>query len=153
MHPKSSAIVIGSGFGGLALAIRLQSAGIATTIIEARDRPGGRAYVWKQDGYTFDAGPTVITDPACLEDLWALSGGQMADDVELLPVDPFYRLIWNDGTVFNYSNNEAQLNAEIARLDPTDVAGYAKFVEYAKGVYQEGYVKLGAVPFTTLRQC
>ena len=67
MHPKSSAIVIGSGFGGLALAIRLQSAGIATTIIEARYRPGGRAYVWKQDGYTFDAGPTVITDPACLE--------------------------------------------------------------------------------------
>lgn len=147
MHPKSSAIVIGSGFGGLALAIRLQSAGIATTVIEARDRPGGRAYVWKQDGYTFDAGPTVITDPACLEDLWTLSGGQMADDVELLPVDPFYRLIWNDGTVFDYSNNEAQLNSEIARLDPTDVAGYAKFVEYAKGVYQEGYVKLGAVPF------
>jgi phytoene desaturase len=147
MHAKSSAIVIGSGFGGLALAVRLQSAGIATTIVEARDRPGGRAYVWKQDGYTFDAGPTVITDPPCLEELWALSGSQMADDVELLPVDPFYRLIWNDGTVFNYSNHEAQLNAEIARLDPADVAGYANFVDYAKGVYQEGYVKLGAVPF------
>lgn len=74
MVSKSSAIVIGSGFGGLALAIRLQSAGIATTVIEARDRPGGRAYVWKRDGYTFDAGPTVITDPACLEELWSLSG-------------------------------------------------------------------------------
>jgi phytoene desaturase len=108
MTAVSTAIVIGSGFGGLALAIRLQSAGIATTIIEARDRPGGRAYVWKQDGYTFDAGPTVITDPACLEELWALSGSRMADDVTLLPVDPFYRLIWNDGTRFDYSNNDAQ---------------------------------------------
>ena len=147
MHERSSAIVIGSGFGGLALAIRLQSAGIATTIVEARDRPGGRAYVWKQDGYTFDAGPTVITDPACLEELWTLSGSQISDDVTLLPVDPFYRLLWNDGTRFDYSNDEAQLNAEIAKLDPADVAGYARFVDYAKGVYEDGYVKLGAVPF------
>ena len=141
------AIVIGSGFGGLALAIRLQSAGICTTILEARDRPGGRAYVWKQDGYTFDAGPTVITDPACLEELWALSGSKMADDVTLLPVSPFYRLLWNDGTRFDYSNDVAQLNAEIAKLDPADVAGYARFLEFSQGVYEEGYLKLGAVPF------
>ena len=73
-----SAIVIGSGFGGLALAIRLQSAGVATTIVEARDRPGGRAYYWEKDGFTFDAGPTVITDPACLQELWALTGADMA---------------------------------------------------------------------------
>lgn len=142
-----SAIVIGSGFGGLALAIRLQSAGVATTIIEARDRPGGRAYVWKEDGYTFDAGPTVLTDPDCLEELWALSGSKLADDVELLPVMPFYRLIWNDGTRFDYSNDDASLNAEIARLEPADVAGYARFYEYSRGVFEEGYLKLGAVPF------
>jgi phytoene desaturase len=148
----SKAIIIGSGFGGLALAIRLQSAGIATTVIEARDRPGGRAYVWKQDGYTFDAGPTVITDPACLEELWALSDSKMADDVTLLPVDPFYRLLWNDGTQFDYSNNDAELNAEIAKLNPVDVAGYAKFLEYSKGVYEEGYLKLGAVPFLDFTQ-
>ncbi len=86
------AVVIGAGFGGLALALRLQSAGIATTIVEGRDRPGGRAYVWKRDGYTFDAGPTVITDPDCLAQLWRLSGHDMADDVTLLPVNPFYRL-------------------------------------------------------------
>ena len=147
MPNSTSAIVIGSGFGGLALAIRLQSAGIATTVVEARDRPGGRAYVWKQDGYTFDAGPTVITDPACLEELWALSGGNMADDVTLLPIQPFYRLLWNDGTRFDYSNDEAGLNAEIAKLDPADVAGYARFLDYSRSVYQEGYVKLGAVPF------
>ena len=152
MKSPSTAIVIGSGFGGLALAIRLQSAGIATTVIEARDRPGGRAYVWKQDGYTFDAGPTVITDPDCLEELWALSDSTMADDVTLLPVDPFYRLLWNDGTRFDYSNNEARLNAEIAKLNPADVAGYARFLEYSKGVYEEGYLKLGAVPFLDFTQ-
>lgn len=147
MPSNRSAIVIGSGFGGLALAIRLQSAGVATTVIEARDRPGGRAYVWKRDGYSFDAGPTVITDPACLEELWGLSGSEMSDDVTLLPIQPFYRLLWNDGTRFDYSNDEGGLNAEIARLDPADVAGYARFIEYSRSVYREGYEKLGAVPF------
>ena len=147
MVSKSSAIVIGSGFGGLALAIRLQSAGIATTVIEARDRPGGRAYVWKRDGYTFDAGPTVITDPACLEELWSLSGQRIGSDVSLMPVAPFYRLMWNDGSRFDYSNDPAVLDAEIAALEPSDVAGYARFLEYSKAVYHEGYVKLGNVPF------
>ena len=147
MPSSSSAIVIGSGFGGLALAIRLQSAGVATTVVEARDRPGGRAYVWKRNGYSFDAGPTVITDPSCLEELWGLSGSAMADDVTLLPIHPFYRLLWNDGTRFDYSNDEAGLNAEIAKLDPADVAGYARFLDYSRSVYNEGYVKLGAVPF------
>lgn len=143
----STAIIIGSGFGGLALAIRLQSAGVQTTVIEARDRPGGRAYVWKENGYCFDAGPTVITDPACIEELWGLSGGTMADDVTLMPVMPFYRLLWNDGTRFDYSNDETSLNAEIAKLDPADVNGYARFLDYSRSVYQEGYIKLGAVPF------
>ena len=95
------AAVIGAGFGGLALAIRLQSAGIATTVVEARDRPGGRAYVWEKEGFIFDAGPTVITDPDCLRQLWALSGADIARDVELVPVSPFYRLSWPDGTTFD----------------------------------------------------
>jgi phytoene desaturase len=142
-----TAAVIGAGFGGLALAIRLQSAGVATTVIEARDRPGGRAYVWERDGFTFDAGPTVITDPACLRELWGLSGADMARDVTLLPVSPFYRLNWPDGTNFDYSNDEPALRAEIARLNPGDVAGYAKFLDYAAGVYREGYEKLGSAAF------
>ena len=83
--PRKAA-VIGAGFGGLALAIRLQSAGIATTVIEARDKPGGRAYFWEKEGYRFDAGPTVITDPDCLRALWELSGSDMERDVELVPV-------------------------------------------------------------------
>ena len=142
-----SACVIGAGFGGMALAIRLQSAGIATTVVEGRDKPGGRAYFWEKDGFTFDAGPTVVTDPDCLRELWELSGHDMAEDVELMPVMPFYRLNWPDGTNFDYSNDEENLRAEIAKLDPADIAGYDAFLQYSAGVYEEGYVKLGTVPF------
>jgi phytoene desaturase len=150
--PVKSAIVIGAGFGGLALAIRLQSAGIATTIVEARDKPGGRAYVWERDGHIFDAGPTVITDPACLQELWALSGQDMARDVTLVPVAPFYRLLWNDGTAFDYSNDDAALETQIKAMNPADWAGYKRFLDYAAGVYEEGYVKLGTTAFLDFAQ-
>ncbi len=145
------ACVVGAGFGGLALAIRLQSAGIATTVVEARDKPGGRAYFWERDGFTFDAGPTVITDPACLRELWSLTRHKMEEDVELMKVMPFYRLNWPDGTSFEYSNDEDSLNAEIAKLDPVDVAGYQRFLEYSEGVYLDGYVKYGQAPFLDFR--
>ena len=141
------AAVIGSGFGGLALAIRLQSAGIDTTVIEARDKPGGRAYHWEKDGHIFDAGPTVITDPACLRELWELTGEDMARDVSLVPVSPFYRLSWPDGTKFDYVNDDELLERQIEALEPADVAGYQRFLHYSEGVYAEGYTKLGAVPF------
>lgn len=142
-----NAVVIGAGIGGLALAIRLQAAGIPTTVVEARDRPGGRAYVWRREGFTFDAGPTVITDPSCLAELWDLSGHRLSDDVDLLPVMPFYRLQWPDGTTFDYSNDENALEREIAALNPADVAGYQRFLDYSAAVHAEGYVKLGAVAF------
>jgi phytoene desaturase len=142
-----SAIVIGAGFGGLALAIRLQSAGVATTIVEARDKPGGRAYFWERDGHIFDAGPTVITDPDCLKKLWALSGQDIATDVDLVPVTPFYRLDWPDGVRFDYSNDDAALEAAIAALNPADVAGYRNFLKYSEGVWREGYLKLGTKAF------
>jgi phytoene desaturase len=141
------ACVIGAGFGGLALAIRLQSAGIATTVIEGRDRPGGRAYVWERDGFTFDAGPTVITDPACLKELWDLTAHDIAEDVELMPVMPFYRLYWPDGSSFDYSNDEPELARQIEKIAPGDLAGYRDFLAYSEAVYREGYVRLGAVPF------
>jgi len=144
------AVVIGAGFGGLALAIRLQSAGVDTVLVEARDKPGGRAYYWEKDGFTFDAGPTVITAPDALEELWALSGHRMAEDVTLAPVNPFYRLSWVDGTQFDYSNDDAALAAEIAKLDPTDIAGYRRFLDYSAGVYAQGYEKHGQVPFLDL---
>ena len=145
-RPRRAA-VIGAGFGGLALAIRLQASGIETTLIEGRDKPGGRAYFWERDGFTFDAGPTVITDPDCLRALWKLTDHDMDEDVELVPVMPFYRLNWEDGTNFDYSNDNAKLAREIAKLNPDDLAGYEEFLQYSEGVWREGYVKLGHVPF------
>lgn len=141
------AAVIGSGFGGLALAIRLQSAGIQTTLFEKRDRLGGRAYVYKQDGFTFDAGPTVVTDPSCIEEVFGLSGRKLRDYVELLPVDPFYRLLWEDGYSFDYCSDEARLLDQIRRKNPRDADGYVRFHEYSMELFREGYQKLGAVPF------
>ena len=142
-----TAIVIGAGFGGLALAIRLQSAGVQTTIVESRDKPGGRGYFWERDGFTFDAGPTVITDPDCLRELWALTGRDMSEDVTLDPVLPFYRLNWPDGTNFDYTNDDVQMRAEIEKLHPGDWAGYEKFLQDSAGVFHEGYEKLGHVAF------
>ena len=139
--------VVGAGFGGLALAVRLQSAGIATTLIEARDKPGGRAYVWRDQGFTFDAGPTVITDPACIDELFALSGRRRADYVELLPVSPFYRLLWPDGGSFDYVNDQAGLDRQIAAKNPADVEGYRRFLAFSEAVYDEGYKRLGHAPF------
>ncbi|HEX3920518.1 MAG TPA: phytoene desaturase [Caulobacteraceae bacterium] len=146
----SRVAVIGAGFGGLALAIRLQSAGVETTLIEGRDKPGGRAYVWRDQGFTFDAGPTVITDPACIEELFALSGRRLADYVTLTSVSPFYRLLWPDGARFDYVNDQAELDKQIAAVNPADVEGYRRFLKFSEEVYDEGYKKLGGVPFLKL---
>lgn len=141
------ACVVGAGFGGLALAIRLQSAGVATTLVEARDKPGGQAYYWQKDGFTFDAGPTALVDPASLRELWEITGHDMAADVELMPVMPFCRLNWPDGSTFDYSNDEAALRREIARIAPGDIGGYEAFLSYSAEVYAEGYVRLAGTPF------
>lgn len=141
------AVVIGAGFGGIALAIRLQRAGIQTTLVEKRDKPGGRAYVWKEEGFTFDAGPTVITDPDCLKELFEGTGSELKDYVDLMPVDPFYRLCWEDGASFDYNDDQAAMERQIGAFNPKDVEGYNKFHEYSEELYQEGYLKLGAVPF------
>ena len=145
------ACVIGAGFGGLALAIRLQSAGVQTTVIEARDQPGGQAHHWRKQGFTFDAGPTAVTDPACLRELWDLSGRDMAEDVELMPIVPFYRLNWPDGTNLDCSNDRHAMTAQIARLDAADIAGYDQFLAYSTAAYEEGYVKRGTQPFLDFR--
>ena len=148
---NGTAAVIGSGFGGLALAIRLQAAGIQTTLFEARDKLGGRAYVYRDEGFTFDAGPTVITDPAALRDLWTAAGRDMDDYCELLAVTPFYRLCWEDGTVFDYADDQDELDRQIAAINPRDVEGYRRFLAYSRDVYREGYEKLGTVPFLAFR--
>jgi phytoene desaturase len=139
--------VIGSGFGGLAAAVRLAAAGVRTVLFEARDRPGGRAYVYRDAGFTFDAGPTVITAPETLEELFTVAGERMADHVDLLPVRPFYRLRWADGTSFDYEGDPDSMRRQIAALAPEDVAGYARFLDYSRRVFQAGYEGLVATPF------
>jgi phytoene desaturase len=139
--------IVGSGFGGLAAAIRLQAAGVRTVLFEARDRPGGRAYVYRDAGFTFDAGPTVITAPHCLEELFALAGERLADHVDLLPVRPFYRLLWDDGTTLDYDGDEAAMRRRIAALAPADEVGYLRFIDYSRRVFTAGYTGLVATPF------
>lgn len=144
---KLRAAVIGSGFGGLSLAIRLQAAGCRTIIFEKRDKPGGRAYVYRDQGFSFDAGPTVITAPDCLRELFSLAGKSMDDSIRLLPVNPFYRLFWQDGFKFDYSDDTALIEEQIAKKSPRDVEGYKRFLSYSKEVFREGYEKLAHVPF------
>lgn len=151
MNHTQRAVVIGAGFGGLALAIRLQAGGYQTTLLEKRDKPGGRAYVYEDQGFVFDAGPTVITDPSSLEELFTAAGRKMSDYVELLPVTPFYRLCWEDAPPFDYANDQAQLDRQIRERNPDDVAGYRRFLDYSSAAFREGYIKLGAVPFLTFR--
>ena len=141
------AAVIGSGFGGLGAAIRLQSAGIQTVLYEARDLPGGRAYVYHDDGYTFDAGPTVITAPHTLTDLFELSGRKLEDYIELMEVQPMYRLIWSDGDRFDYVRDEETMVKQIAERSKSDAEGYQRFFEYAKKVFAKGYTELADRPF------
>jgi phytoene desaturase len=138
------AAVIGSGFGGLAAAIRLQALGVPTVLFEARDLPGGRAYVHRDQGFVFDAGPTVITAPQTLEALFALAGERMADHVEMLPVRPFYRLLWSDGDRIDY---DGDLHEAIRARSPSDAEGYRRFVDYSRRVYKKGYEELGTTPF------
>ncbi|MFC3606704.1 phytoene desaturase [Stutzerimonas tarimensis] len=147
MSTGKRAVVIGAGFGGLALAIRLQAGGTQTTLLEQRDKPGGRAYVYEDQGFTFDAGPTVITDPSALEELFSLAGKRMADYVELLPVSPFYQLCWEDGRRLDYVNDQDALDRQIHSFNPADVEGYKRFLAYSRAVFEEGYVKLGSQPF------
>lgn len=143
--------MIGSGFGGLAVAIRLAAAGFTTTIFEARDQPGGRAYVYRDGDFVFDGGPTVITAPPCLEELFAITGRRMSDYVELLAVDPFYRLLWPDGDRFDYTGDPEQMIAQIGRRNAADVDGYRRFVEYSREVFDTGYTELAATPFLRFR--
>jgi phytoene desaturase len=142
--------IIGAGFGGLAAAIRLQAAGFQTVILEKRDQAGGRAYVYRDNGFTFDAGPTVITAPDCLRELFSVAGSSMDDYIELMPVRPFYRLFWQDGYRFDYSNDAEAIERQIASRSPRDLEGYRRFLAYSERVFYEGYEKLAHVPFLNL---
>src|SRR5947209_18153791 len=146
----SKIIVIGGGFGGLAAAIRLQASGHAVTLVEARENLGGRAYQLKEEGFTFDMGPTLITAPHLLEDLWATAGRSLKEDVPLVPLSPFYRIYFSDGRHFDYWGTAAEDEAEIAKFEPRDVGGYRAFLADMQRIYQRAFADLANQPFLTL---
>jgi phytoene desaturase len=147
---RPHAVVIGSGFGGLAAAIRLGARGYRVTVLERLDQAGGRARVFRQDGFTFDAGPTIVTAPQLFEELWTLCGRRMEDDVTLRPLTPFYRLRFDDGSTFDCSADPVAMRAEVARLSPGDVEGYERFMALSAALCRLGFEELGDASFASL---
>ena len=141
------AVVIGSGFGGLAAAIRLGARGYRVTVLERLDYPGGRAGVLKQDGFTFDRGPTIVTAPMLFDELWQLCGKNRADHVDLRPMQPFYRIRFDDGDEIACSADDAAMRAQILRIAPDDLPGYERFLAKAREICAKGFEELGDMPF------
>ncbi len=144
------AIVIGSGFGGLAAAVRLGARGYRVTVFEQLDAPGGRAYVFRQDGFVFDAGPTIITAPFLLEDLWRLCDRHFEDDVELKAIQPFYRIRFNDGAILDCSADDQAMAEQINRFAPGDLQGYRGFLAASEAIYRVAFEQLAHAPFDSL---
>ena len=167
MDKKHKAVVIGAGIGGLAAGIRLQALGFETTIVEALAGPGGRAAVRRHDGFTFDMGPTVITVPSFIEELFAQEVGLPALATpdfpatpstiaterycKIVPIAPFYRIIFDDGTVYDYDGDEAKTRRQIEALAPEDVAGFDRFQRDAKAIFDRGFLELGYTHFGDIR--
>jgi phytoene desaturase len=177
---RKTAIVIGSGIGGIACAMRLQSLGFNTRLVEALDSPGGRAYVRRAEGFTFDMGPTVLTVPHFIEELFSLEQDQamlgepdfpahvLGDDkrilsgisggpntsryVEIIPILPFYRIYFDDDTFFDYDADPVRVREQIARLAPEDMQGYEDFHEAARAIFNRGFLELGYTYFGNVGQ-
>ncbi|MEM7042462.1 MAG: phytoene desaturase [Pseudomonadota bacterium] len=147
---RPHAVVIGAGFGGLAAAIRLGAKGYRVTVLEKLDGPGGRAYVFRQDGFTFDAGPTIITAPWLFEELWTLCGKRMADDVDLRPIDPFYEIRFDDGHVMRCSGKPDLMRDEVRRIAPDEVGNFDRFMEESARIYKVAFEDLADQPFHRL---
>lgn len=147
---KPHAVVIGSGFGGLAAAVRMAAKGWRVTVLEKLDAPGGRAYVHHRDGHVFDAGPTIVTVPHLFDELWALAGRHRAEEVPLRALEPFYRIRFADGDHFDYSGDPERMRAEVRRISPSDAAGFERFMAEAEQCYQLGFQELGHKPFDSV---
>jgi phytoene desaturase len=149
-------LVLGAGYGGIASALRLRAKGYNVTLIDRCARIGGRAQVYERDGYKHDAGPTVITAPFLFEELFILFGERFSDHVQLVPVKPWYRFRFNDGSTFDYGGTLEETLAEIGRIKAEDKEGYLALLAHSKRIYDVGFGELSAVPFhritTMLRQ-
>jgi phytoene desaturase len=142
-------VVIGAGFGGIAAALRARRLGFAVTLVDRLPAIGGRARVFRQDGFTFDAGPTVITAPQLIEELFALFGERMADHVTMLPVRPWYRILFGDGRNFDYGSSAEEMREAVAAFAPADLDGYDRLMARSRALYEVGFDRYGAHAFHT----
>lgn len=147
---KQKIVVIGSGFGGLGAAVRLAARGFEVEVLEKRDKPGGRGYVYDVNGFQFDGGPTVITAPFMFDDIFASAGRKREDYVEFLPVNPFYRIFDADGKAFDYNNDPEFIRGQIDRWSPDDKVGYERFLQTTRPIFEKGFVELADKPFLSV---
>ena len=140
-------IVIGSGFGGIAAALRLRAKKYEVTLIEKHQDLGGRARVFKKNGFTFDGGPTVITAPYLIDELFELFNKNSKDYINIVPLKTWYRFIFDDGLSFDYSGNENEMKNQIEKINKNDVAGYQKLLKFTKKIFNKGFSELSDVPF------
>ena len=140
-------IVIGSGFGGIAAALRLRAKNHDVTLIEKQKDLGGRARVFKKNGFTFDGGPTVITAPYLINELFELFNKNPKDYIEIIPLKTWYRFIFEDGMKFDYSGNEDEMKMQIEKVNKEDVKGYENLVKFTKKIFDKGFLELSDVPF------
>jgi len=141
------AIVIGSGFGGIAISLRLQKLGYETTVIEKLNDIGGRARVFKVNGFKHDAGPTVITAPFLFDELFSLFGKKRQDYLNFVPLEPWYRYYFHDGKTFDYCSTVEKTNEQISKFNTKDVKGYARLLNKSKKIFDVGFTQLADKPF------
>ncbi|HEX2981099.1 MAG TPA: NAD(P)-binding protein, partial [Anaerolineaceae bacterium] len=144
---KKKTIVIGSGLGGLATAVRLASRGHEVEIYEKRDQPGGQACVYEMNGFKFDGGPTLITAPFMLDAIWRAAGKNRADAFPLVPLDPYYRVLDGQGRYFDLSGDEERVLAQIEQLSPADRSGYLAYRDFARACFDRGFLEIATRPF------
>lgn len=140
-------IIIGTGFGALGAAVRLLAKGYQVEMFEKRDKPGGRAYVYEQNGFKFDGGPTVITAPFMFDEIFAAAGKKREDYIEFVPCHPFYRIFDHNTRYFDYNDNEEFTLAQIEKWNADDREGYVKFLNTTKAIFDKGFTELADKPF------
>ena len=142
-----NSIVIGSGFGGIAAALRLKAKGHKVTLIEKHRDLGGRARVFQKNGFIYDGGPTVITAPYLINELFELFQKKPEDYIKLTPLKVWYQFIFEDKSKFNYSGDELEMKKQIKEINEKDVKGYEKLVDFTKKIFDKGFTELADVPF------
>jgi phytoene desaturase len=140
-------VVVGSGFGGIAAALRLRAKNYEVTLIEKHQDLGGRARVFKKNGFIFDGGPTVITAPYLINELFELFNKNSKDYINLVPLKIWYRFIFDDGLSFDYSGNENEMKNQIEKINKNDVKGYQELLKFTKKIFEKGFLELSDVPF------